>query len=400
MPPADTQAQRVAVALVVATANGGFEPREVYLGEVRSNEILIRMVATGICHTDFSGQNGTIPVPMPVILGHEGAGVVEEVGAQVKHVQVGDHVLLSFPACETCTSCRKGQPAHCEEGPRLIFGGARLDNSTPFSLADGQRVHSFFGQSSFSSRSIVNGYCATSIDKDLPLSVLCPFGCSIQTGAGTVLNILSPTVDSSVVVYGAGSVGLAGIIAAANLTPATKIIAVDICDEKLLLAQRLGATHAINSSKEDVVRAIRHLTNGDGSSHAFDTTGIKAVIENMFEASANGARIASVASPPKGEPIHIEVSTWIGRGLVYSAVSQGSAVPRLVSARRKLNIPCVNLLILMYRHKFLPALVEFWKQGRLPVDEMVTEYSWKDFAKMQEDVRQGVCVKPVLIWDL
>ncbi|KAJ3515081.1 hypothetical protein NM208_g15006 [Fusarium decemcellulare] len=367
MPATDTQAERTATALVVSVPNGAFETQLIHLGEIRPDEILVRMVATG----------GTIPLPMPTILGHEGAGVVEEAGAEVNHVHVGDHVLLSFPACDTCTSCRQGSPAYCKEGPRLIFGGGRLDGSTPFSLADGQDVHLFFGQSSFSSRSIVNGYCATRVDKSLPLNVLCPLGCSVQTGAGTVLNVLNPKVGNSVVVYGAGSVGLAGIIAAANLTPATKIIAVDISDDKLRVSREFGATHTINSSKEDVVEVIKSLTDGDGSNYAFDTTGKRAVIEDMMGASANNARIASVASPPLGEAVRIEVSKWIGRGLVYSAVSQGSAVSR----------------------SFIPALIDFWKQGRLPVDRLVTEYSWKDIVKMENDVRQGTCIKPVLLWD-
>ncbi|KAI3571638.1 aryl-alcohol dehydrogenase [Fusarium oxysporum f. sp. albedinis] len=366
-----------ATAIVTTAPEGTFEIRNITLKGMRSDEIIVRMVATGVCHTDFSCANGTIPVPSPIVLGHEGAGVVECVGSDVCHVQVGDHVILSFPACGVCASCCRGSPAYCKDGPRLSFGGTRLDGSTTFALEGGDSVYSLFGQSSFSSRSIVSGYCATSVDKSLPLKTLCPLGCSIQTGAGTVLNVLKPEVGSSIVIYGVGSVGLAGVMSAAKLTPAARIVAVDVSEEKLQAALKLGATHVINSSEQDVVKAVRDLTNGNGSDYAFDTTGNRKVIEAMIAASTNTAKVASVGSSPIGHFVNIEVASWIGRGISYSGACQGSAVPRV----------------------FLPALIEFWRQGRLPFDQLVTEYSYRDFERMHSDVRDGFCIKPVLLWD-
>ncbi|KAF5572984.1 sterigmatocystin biosynthesis monooxygenase stcW, partial [Fusarium pseudocircinatum] len=225
-------------AIVTTAPEGTFEIRDITLKEMRSDEIVVRMVATGVCHTDFSCANGTIPVPSPIILGHEGAGVVECVGPDVYHVQVGDHVVLSFPAC-----------------------GAEL--------------------------------------------------------------------WGSIVIYGVGSVGLAGVMSAAKLTPAARIVAVDVSEEKLQAASKLGATHVINSSEQDVVKAVRDLTNGNGSDCAFDTTGNGKVIEAMIAASTNTAKVASVGSSPIGHFVNIEVASWIGRGISYSGACQGSAVPRV-----------------------------------------------------------------------
>ncbi|RFU28222.1 hypothetical protein B7463_g8101, partial [Scytalidium lignicola] len=365
-----------ATALVVSTPGGPFEVQKVELKDLRPDEIIVRMVATGVCHTDFSSTNGTIPVPTPVIVGHEGSGVVEKVGSEVKHLAEGDHVLLSYPACTTCGPCLKGNPAYCVHGVRMSFGGCRLDGSVPFSK-DGKDIHSFFNQSSFAHRSIVNQVCAVKIDKSLPLDILCLLGCGIQTGAGTILNVLKPGIGSSVVVYGVGSVGLAGIMAASKFTPATKIIAVDINDKKLAFAEELGATHTINSRDQDVVKFIRDLTNGEGANCAYDTTGVIKVVHDMIEASAQNAVVASVGSAPQGSKVQIELPEWIGRGMHFTGSCQGSSVPQL----------------------FIPALIEFWKQGRFPVDRLIKRYHYTEINKAKDDLHHGDCVKGVLLWD-
>jgi aryl-alcohol dehydrogenase len=196
---------------------------------------------------------------------------------------------------------------------------------------DGQDIYSaFFGQSSFAYRSIVHSVCAVKIEKGLPLDVLAPLGCGIQTGAGTILNILKPTVGSSLVIFGAGAVGLAGVMAAARFTPASVIIAVDIVDAKLELAKELGATHAINSKGVNVVDEIKSLTNGDGADFAYDATGNIQAIQNMIEAAASNAVIATVGSPSRGQKVFIEPATWLQRGISYVGSCQGSAVPQQV----------------------------------------------------------------------
>ena len=263
--------------------------------------------------------------------GHEGAGIVERSGSQITHVQPGDHVLLSYSFCQKCQPCRRGQPAYCTEVFSLNFGGCREDGSKAFTLEDGQQASShFFGQSSFAHKTIVRGISVIKVGKDLPLHVLCALGCGIQTGAGTVLNVLQPAIGASIAIFGVGSVGLSGIMAA-NLTPATKIIAIDILDSKLDLARELGATHTINSKTHDVVSEIQRLTDGFGVDCAFDATGNIKVIENMIACGAPNSKVITVGAPRRGATIEIEPASWLQRGVSYLGVHQGSSNSSKVS---------------------------------------------------------------------
>lgn len=334
-------ATATANALVVSGPQRPFELKEVQLHQdVRSDEILVRMVATGVCHTDLASAAGHLGPGFPAILGHEGAGVVEQVGTQVSHVAVGDHVVLSIPSCGGCKPCLGGRPAYCRYAGDLCFGGSRLDGSSTFSFADNDGSEGgipvsvkspYFGQSSFASRTVVNGSCAVKVSPTEPLDVLCCLGCGVQTGAGTVLNVLKPGVGASIAVFGVGSVGLAAIMAAANFTPAAKIIAVDIVDSKLQQALKMGATHTVNSNNGDPVQMIKDITDGDGVDCALDATGIVSVIEAMLEAAANNSTVATVGGPPKGAFVKIEPASWILRGVSYIGSCQGSSVPQTVS---------------------------------------------------------------------
>lgn len=268
---------------------------------------------------------------LPAILGHEGSGTVEQVGADVRHVAVGDHVLLTYNACLDCTPCRRGKMSYCIHAERLSFGGARLDGTKTFAL-DGKLINSaYFGQSSFAKRSIVRGCCAVKVDRSLPLEVLCCIGCGVQTGAGTVLNVLQPQIGSSIAVFGVGGVGLAAIMAAKNFTPATKIIAIDLIDSRLELAKELGATHTINSAGQDLVKLIQAVTNGEGVDRAVDCTGNLNVIQAMIATTANNGIAATVGGAPHDKFIQIEPATWISRNVSYVGSCMGSSVPQTVS---------------------------------------------------------------------
>lgn len=271
-------------------------------------------------------------MPLPLIAGHEGAGVIEKIGSRVQNLAVGDHVLMSFSSCGSCASCQKGQPAYCSAMFDMNFKGARQDNTTAFTL-DGESVSShFFGQSSFSSSAIARASSAIKVDKSLPLETLCALGCSMQTGAGTVLNALKPMTGTSLVVFGVGAVGM-GAIMAAKLTPAAKIIAVDIAQPKLEKAQELGATHVVNSSSGDAVEQILALTGGFGVDYAIDTTGKIPVIRNMIDCAAPGSVVATVGAPPFGKTIDIEPASWLAKGVSYVGVHQGSSVPQKVTPK-------------------------------------------------------------------
>jgi aryl-alcohol dehydrogenase len=212
----------------------------------------------------------------------------------------------------------------------MNFRGARQDGTTAFTI-DGKDVSShFFGQSSFSSIAIARASSAIKIDRHLPLNTVCALGCSMQTGAGTVLNVLKPLSGASLVVFGTGAVGM-GAIMAANLTAASKVIAVDTQEWKLQKAKSFGATHLINSSSGDVVEQIRTITDGFGANYAIDTTGKIPVIRSMIDCAAPGGITATVGSPRFGETIDIEPASWLARGVSYIGVHQGSSVPHKAS---------------------------------------------------------------------
>ena len=222
----------------------------------------------------------------------------------------------------------------------MNFQGSRLDGSKAYTFArDGTEISShFFGQSSFAQKAIVRASSAISISKDLPLETLCPLGCSIQTGAGSVLNVLNPRPGNVVAIFGTGAVGMAAVIAAA-LTPASKIIAIDLQDSKLDQARALGATVTINPGKQDLVKEIFALTGNFGIDRAIDTTGNIGVINTMIASAAPGAIVASVGAPRMGAKVEIEPATWLTRGVSYTGVHQGSSVPQQVSSPGHVRLP-------------------------------------------------------------
>ncbi|KAJ5465239.1 S-glutathione dehydrogenase [Penicillium daleae] len=304
--------------LVCRELGGPYELRKVRLGSLRNDELLVRIIATGVCHTDFSCCNARIfllKFPLPLVGGHEGAGIVEQVGSEVTDISPGDHVLLSFSTCGECAPCTRNLPAYCANLWKLNFLGARTDGTKAYTDAiDGTEISShFFGQSSFAKKAIVRATSAIRVAPDLPLQTLCVLGCTLQTGAGTVLNQLQPPRGSSIAVFGAGAVGIASILAS-QLTPDVKIIAVDVLASKLQIAKMLGAHYTVDSTKENPIAEILALTSGFGVERALDTTGHPEVIKTMLSVTAPGGTAASVGAPKMGTKIDIEPAIWITRG--------------------------------------------------------------------------------------
>src|SRR3954468_2117067 len=247
-------------AAVVESGGAPFTLSDVELDEPGPREALVRMVATGLCHTDLGVASGGLAFPPPRVLGHEGAGVVEAVGPAVTGVAPGDHVVLSFTSCGECRNCHGGHPAYCGTWlPLNLIGGRRADGTSTISR-DGQPLGGhFFGQSSFAERALADERSLVKVDADVPLESIAPLGCGVQTGVGAVWNVLKPTTGSTIVVLGAGAVGLSAVRAAA-LTPATRIVAVDKVAERLALAIELGATHTVNTGEADLGQALAEIT--------------------------------------------------------------------------------------------------------------------------------------------
>ena len=358
------------ISVAVCRENGKpLQIEEIELEEPRANEILVRMVAAGICHTDISMINTPDRVPLPIVLGHEGAGVVERVGVVVRDLEPGDHVVLSFGYCGHCSSCVQGSPYHCDHMYRLNFGGSRLDGTSPISQKGETIYGMFFTQSSFATHAIAPAMSAVKVPKDIPLELLAPLGCGVQTGAGTVLNIFQAPIGSSIAVFGSGTVGLSAVMAA-KVAGCKEIIAVDLLENRLELACELGATHGINPEKENVVDRIRDITGG-GVDFAFDNTGNREVIQEAFTCLNKRGQCAIAA----GFGVELKLSGWeILLGKSIRGVTEGESIPR----------------------RFIPQMIELYGQGRFPFDRLLTFYDFKDINKAIEASKSGEVVKPVL----
>lgn len=360
-------------AAVVKELHAPFEIEELTIDEPRADEVQVRMVAVGVCHTDMAVRDGWIPTTFPIVLGHEGAGIVEKVGESVHHLTKGDHVVLSYAACGTCVECRNGEPAFCDNSYAQNFAGGRADGSRSLTDAAGTSVNShYFGQSSFASLANVAVSSVAKVPNDLPLDLLAPLGCGIQTGAGTVLNVLKPRSASSLVVYGAGAVGMAAIMAA-RVARVRTIIAVDVVDERLELALELGATDTVNPRTVDAAAAIANIT-GSGVNYAIDTTGNAAVVDGMLQSLAHRghAILLAAANPEARTPLNLSLA--VAMAIRITCVVEGGAVPQL----------------------FIDSLIELYRAGEFPFDKLIRHYPFAEISRAFSESESGFAVKPVL----
>ncbi len=339
------------------------------LDEPKANEVLIKMVATGVCHTDTAGRDG-LTTPLPVSLGHEGAGIVEQVGSSVMDLQPGDHVVLSFAYCGRCQHCLTGHPGMCEHFNELNFAGHNFDGSHRIHTLDGQPISTFFGQSSFSTHTVVDQHNVIKVDPTVDLRLLGPLGCGIQTGAGTILNYLQPKFGESLVIFGTGAVGLSAIMAA-KITGANHIIAIDIFDNRLALAKELGATEVINSHQADVEATLKEILP-TGADYAIDTTGVSPVVMNALHALKPGGECA-VVGMGRGLTFNL-MDDLMAEGKKISGVIEGDAIPQL----------------------FIPKLVDYYKQGRFPFDKLIKFYDFDQINDGFAASKDGSVLKPVI----
>ena len=349
-----------------ATPSPALEQLE--LEEPRPGEMRIRLVATGICHTDLHEHPGRHS-PHPIVLGHEGAGVVEKLGEGVSGFEVGDHVILSGNSCGACPSCRANRPTYCDLAMPLCFGGQRLDGSTSL---EGGAVHShFFGQSSFATHCLVPQRTAVKMDKDLPLEKLGPLGCGVVTGAGAVIEALKVGYGDTIAVFGTGGVGLSAVMAA-RLVGARRIVAVDISRERLELARELGATDCIPADEDGVAGKIRAVT-GRGVDFTFNTTTVPDVHSMALEVLAMNGTAGFVAAP-RGD-WSPKMFAMLAGGRQLRGILGGDAHPGL----------------------FLPKLVDYWRQGRFPFDRLLSFYPFAEIDRAFADAHSGQAIKPVLL---
>ncbi|MGW8815914.1 NAD(P)-dependent alcohol dehydrogenase [Gordonia terrae] len=348
--------------------DGPFTVTTVDLSELRDREVLVRIEAVGICHTDLTSKAYSA-ADAPALYGHEGAGVVEAVGAGVTGVAPGNKVLISYDSCGQCSRCSGGHRSYCENFGPLNAAGSRLDGSTTVTIDGAPVFSSFFGQSSFAHHAIASAENVVVVDDDVDLLAAAPMGCGFQTGAGAVVNVLRPDETSSVVVFGTGGVGMAAIMAAHALGVPT-VIAVDLAEDRRALALEVGATHALDGAAEDIVAQIVEITGG-GATHALDTTAVPAVISNALTAlTALGTLVTVGVGMPE---VTINVMDLIGSGKTLRGCIEGDANPA----------------------DLIPQLLRWHTDGKFPVDKIITVYPFEKINDAIAGMHESV-IKPVL----
>ncbi|MFE3292445.1 NAD(P)-dependent alcohol dehydrogenase [Rhodococcus sp. NPDC059234] len=347
-----------------------FTLEAVELDGLRPDEILVRIVAAGLCHTDLVTQAVTPADAGPSILGHEGAGVVTEVGAAVRGVAPGDHVVLTYRHCAGCEQCLAGRPAYCEQSLRLNNSGRRADGSATVHRNGNPVRAAFFGQSSFAQYAIASADNAVVVDKGVDLSVAAPLGCGFQTGAGAVLNVLRPEPDSRLVVFGGGSVGLAALLAARG-AGVTTLVVVDPVADRRALAEKFGAT-AVAPDEHVVDRVV--AATGGGATHAVDTTGNPTVLRQALTALRTRGDLVAVGLGPS--ELTLDVQDLMRNGKSLRGCIEGDSVAA----------------------QFIPTLLEMHAARRFPIEELVTTYPFRDINLAVADQASGKVVKPVLVW--
>jgi aryl-alcohol dehydrogenase len=359
-------------AATIRKKGGPFQIENLILDEPRPDEVMVRVMATGMCHTDMVARDQLYEVPLPVVLGHEGAGVVEQIGGNVKKVAVGDHVVLTYMWCGHCKPCLRGDLTYCQNFYSLNFGGAREDDSTSTHDAHGALHDHFFGQSSFGTFALAHERNVIKVSKEAPLELLGPLGCGIQTGAGAVMNALKVSPGSSFAAFGGGAVGLSAVMAA-RVAGAATIIAADVVPSRLELAKELGATHTINSRETDPVEAVREITGG-GADFTLESSGRPAVLRQTIDALGIRGVCGIVGAPALGTEASFDVNGVMTTGKRIIGIIEGDSVPDI----------------------FIPALVELYMQGRFPFDKLVKFYTFDQINQAAEDSERGVTIKPIV----
>lgn len=361
------------VAAVLEDYHTPLRVQELEIDEPRPGEVLVKTVATGVCHTDAITRDGDLPFPAPGVLGHEGAGIVEAVGDGVTKVAPGDKVVIGWPWCGVCRNCLAGKQRYCELMPPMVTMGSRFDGSCALHRHGGADVHShYFGQSSFATRALTWERSVVKVADDAPLELLGPLACGLSTGAGTVLNALNPEPGSSIAVFGTGAVGLSAV-AMAGEKACTTIIGIDLVDSRLQLAREFGATETINARTTDVAGAIKEITGGKGVDYTVETTGNVDVLRTSVEVLAMPGTCAVVGGAPAGAEFT----------LPHLTVLWGRTVKGIMGGEGQSD-------------SLIPTLIDLHRLGRFPFDRMVEYFDLEQVNEAMEASHRGEVLKPVL----
>ncbi len=356
---------------VVREKSGKFLLEDLQLEAPRSDELVVRVVGVGVCHTDLVCRDQYFPVPLPCVFGHECSGIVESVGTSVTKVKPGDPVVLSYLACGHCEPCFEGSPSYCLDLYTCNFTAARFDASTTLRKGDEVIHGNFFNQSSFATHALASERNTVKVPEDVPLELLGPLGCGIQTGAGAVMNSLNPRPGTTIAIFGCGSVGLAAVMGA-TVAGCAAIIAVDPNHLRLELARELGATHSIDPMQDDPIGVIQQITQS-GVHYSLECTGKPEVLRQAVDSLTLTGVCGLIGVSAVGTECPIDMNSILfGRSL--RGIIEGDSVPDV----------------------FIPRLIDLYKQGRFPFDKLITYYDFEDINKAVDDTEQGKVIKAVL----
>jgi S-(hydroxymethyl)glutathione dehydrogenase/alcohol dehydrogenase len=347
---------------------------EVDLEPPKAHEVRVKIAANGVCHSDYSLIHGVIRSSLPVVPGHEGAGIVDEVGPGVTLVGPGDHVVLSFaPYCGRCYYCALGRPVLCEN-MRLIMGKGTLLDGTCRLKKNGQDVFHMAGLSSFAQYAVVPEPACVRIPKSVPLDRACLVGCAVMTGVGAAINTARVEPGASAVVIGCGGVGL-NVIQGCVLAGASTIVGVDLLDRKLDYARQFGASHTLNPGRDDVVKSVRRLTDGRGADYGFEVIGLGKAIEQAYAATRPGGTTVVVGAAAREESVTIPAWTFMGEKLIKGSV-YGSTRP----------------------HIDIPRLIDLYTKKKLKLDELVTrQYALDEVNEAMVALEKGEVARSVVV---
>ncbi len=361
-------------AAVLRKIKSRFSIETVDLASPRAGEVRVRMAAAGVCHSDWHLVSGDTRHPLPVVAGHEGAGIVEKIGKGVSGFKPGDHVILNWaPNCGGCFYCRHHRPNLCSTYLEPIWAGTLLDG-TPRLSKKGRPIFHYCGLACFAEHAVVPQECCVKIKKKIPLTVAALIGCAVTTGVGAVLNTAKVPPGSSVMIFGAGGVGLS-MVMGAKLAGATRIVVVDRARAKMELSKTFGATHALPAGKE-IIERVRALTGGRGADYVFDATGIPAVQEQCLDAARPGGTVVLAGLAPMGSATNFPGAILTRQEKTVKGTYYGSADPA----------------------RDFPIYADLYLRGKLPLDKLISR-TWplkkinEAFAEMLTgNVARGVIV--------
>lgn len=362
-------------AAVARKSGEDFTIEQLTIDEPRANEVLVKVVGVGICHTDLAAKEQHLPVELPAVLGHEGSGIIEKIGSEVTGLSVGDHVVLSFDSCGHCHSCNTDHPSYCNEFFPINFRCTRADGSRGLHQDNQDIASHFFGQSSFGSYALASQSNVIKVRKDAPLELLGPLGCGVLTGAGSVMKAMACEAGSRIVITGGGAVGLSAVLGALVQQCAT-IIVVEPHASRREIALSLGATHVIDPmDTKDLTAEIRSIVP-EGVNYVFDTTSLQSVMDGVVPAMSPGGLIGLVGVPhPDASRISFDVLLLLTFGVSVMGITEGDVVPR----------------------EFIPELIDLHMDNRFAFDKLCKTYRLTEINSAIIDQAKGGCIKPVLI---